>query len=367
METNQSPTVGVVGLGEIGRVYAAIASERGCAIVGAEADQQARARFEDVFGFETYDDFEAMYRDGVDIALITTPNRYHEGPARSALEFGIDTMIEKPLANDAESAARIAEYAERSDAHCDVSYYLRFHECVRELDRYLDSDYFGDITHVEARYVYRRGVPRRGSWYTSKDIAGGGVLQDKGSFLLALLEQFGFDLSTLDSVTARARTEFGDRGDYTAERVWGGTGHEDIFDVEDSVSAFLEFEDGSTVTMETAWAMNGGTEHVYRLRGTEGGAELDLREGVLTVYGIDRDEGRLPRTEHTPELPTHSLNEDGEIEADLYHTVLQSRVFEQFLASRAAAGEEVAPGLDRAVRVQRSIADIYDAAGVSYS
>lgn len=367
MQTDAAPTVGVVGLGDIGEFFAARARESNCTIVGADADEQARNRFARTFGVDTYDDFREMYRDDVDVAVIATPNRYHEGPATAAFDAGLDVFIEKPLAHNYESAARIAEHARQSEGICGVSYYDRFHPCVTAFDEYRDDGYFGDITHVEARYLYRRRVPSRGSWYTSRDIAGGGVLQDKGSFVLALLAHLGYDLQTISSVSARTRMEFGHRDDYTSLDSWGTRGEEDIFDVEDSISAFLEFDNRTTASLEIAWAMNGAPEYSYKIRGIDGGADINLRDGSLTLFGVDRNEGRLPTERIEPNFADHTLDDDGSLDHIRHQHELQTQIFERFLESRKGDVDESVPGASRALDVQRAIDNIYAATEVTMS
>ncbi len=86
------------------------------------------------------------------------------------------TCREKPLAHTLESAERIAAAAEVADGFCMVGFNNRFADPVEVLKNYQDEGRFGEMKHVEANYVRRRGIPGRGSWFTSKDVAGGGSL-----------------------------------------------------------------------------------------------------------------------------------------------------------------------------------------------
>lgn len=363
MGGESSPHVGVVGLGEVGKAYASIVADLGYDLVGVDADANARGEFEREYGVETYDDLTAIFEAEIDAVVVSTPNSYHEVAAVQSLEADRDTFIEKPLAHNYESAQRIVAAAEESEGVCMVGFYFSFFEWVEALKAEIDAGRFGEITHVEGRYLYRRGVPRRGSWYTSSELAGGGVLQDKGSFMLHLLASFGFPLDRIESVAAKTRTNFAHEESYSAAGGWGAEGREDIFDVEDSVSAFLEFEDGKTATIETAWALNGRREHSYQIRGTEAGAYLDMDEAELTVHGIDeRDPGSIVDTEVRPGFSEDVFEPETAYGFVIDEQRLRRRAFETFCRCAAADERPERGRPERALAVQRAIADIYDAA-----
>lgn len=360
MEENAPRKVGIVGLGQVGKQYTNIIRELGYEVVGVDANAKARREFKEQYGLETYEDLNTMYELDLDAVVVSTPNSYHEVAAVPALEHGLDTFIEKPLAHNAESAERIVDAASESDATCMVGYYLSFFEWVDALKSYIDDDYFGEISHIEGRYLYRRGVPRRGSWYTSKEIAGGGVLQDKGSFILHLLSYFGFAIDEIESITAKTRSEFGHRTDYLASGEWGTEGEEGIFDVEDSISVFLEFADGKTATIETAWAMNGPKEHAYQIRGTEAGATLDVLENELTIHEVDQD-GSLVDKQIQPQY-SEDVFTDISYGFGINHNTLRRRIFQHFCECAREGREPETGHLEQALDIQRTIADIYEAA-----
>jgi predicted dehydrogenase len=285
-------TVGLIGLGDRSHVHATKLDDAGCHVVGTDADEEARDRFESVFESTTYDSLEEMFTADLDAVVVTTPTKFHERPAIEALDRGYDTLVEKPLAHTVESAERIAEAAAASEGACFVGFHHRCAETATVLAQRGDDGYFGTLSHVEARYIRRRGIPGRGTWFTSKEIAGGGALIDIGVHPIDLtLFLLGFP--ELDEVTAVTRTEFGNRADYTYLNMFGRDGESDMFTVEDSATATIRFDTGQTMTLEVAWAANIPDKHEYRLRGTEAGAILsqpDLRENRLQCFET-RDDG----------------------------------------------------------------------------
>ncbi len=275
--------VGIVGLGGIGRHHATRLEDQGANLVGGmDIDSDARSEFHDEFGVHAYEDEEALY-DACDAVLITTPNRFHEEYATSALDAGLDVLLEKPLAHTIESAERIADAAAAAAGFCMVGFNNRFAEPVRVIKRQQAAGRFGETTHVEANYVRRRGIPGRGSWFTSEAVAGGGALIDIGVHAIDLALYF-LDHPDIVEVSGETRSEFGGREDYAYVHMWGEDTGPEEFDVEDSASAFIRDADGNTVSLEVAWATNRPTNDEFVIRGTEAGATFDRGTDELTIH-----------------------------------------------------------------------------------
>ncbi|KAB1193826.1 gfo/Idh/MocA family oxidoreductase [Haloferax sp. MBLA0076] len=283
MSTGSSVRVGIVGLGNIGHHHADRLVDLGATLVGGlDIQADARRQFAEKYDVNTYEDKAELFGE-VDAVIITTPNRFHEEYAVAALDAGLDVLLEKPLAHSLESAERIAEAAERADGFCMVGFNNRFANPVEVVRHHYESGQFGDITHVEANYVRRRGIPGRGSWFTSKDIAGGGSLIDIGVHAIDLALYF-LDFPDVVEVSGVTRSEFGDKDDYTYVEMWGDDIGPEAFDVDDSASAFIRTDEGTTISLEVAWATNRPTNDEFFLRGTEGGARFDRASHELEFY-----------------------------------------------------------------------------------
>jgi predicted dehydrogenase len=336
--------VGIVGLGGIGNHHATTLVERGANLVGGmDIDASARRRFHEEFGVHGYESEADLY-EHCDAVLITTPNRFHEEYAVSALEAGLDVLLEKPLAHNVESAERIAAAAREAEGFCMVGFNNRFAEPVQVIKGYQNEGRFGETTHVEANYVRRRGVPGRGSWFTSSDVAGGGALIDIGVHAIDLALYF-LDHPEVVEVSGDTRSEFGNRDDYAFVHMWGDDNGADGFDVEDSASAFIRDADGNTVSLEVAWATNSPTNDEFVIRGTDAGATFDRGNGELTIHearSFDDDQHHFSDTEiETREGDSHDAEQAAFLEA-------------------VAAGEPPAINtIDEALSVQRVIDAIY--------
>jgi len=278
-----SVRVGIVGLGNIGHHHADRLVNLDANLVGGmDIQPAALTRFEEKYGVAVYDDVEDLLAD-VDAVIITTPNRFHVDSAIAALDAGVDVLLEKPLANDLASAKRIAAAARESDAFCMVGFNNRFANAVEVVKGMQAEGRFGDIQHVEANYVRRRGIPGRGSWFTKRDISGGGSLIDLGVHAIDLALYF-LDYPEIVEVAGQTRSEFGSREDYVFFEMHGTDVGPEGFDVDDSVSAFIRCADGSTINLEVAWATNRPPTNDFYIRGTDAGALFDRGEQTLTLY-----------------------------------------------------------------------------------
>lgn len=271
--------IGVVGLGTYGSYRAEILEEFGHRMYGADPSVTTRDELETEFEGGLYESPSALFEKDIDALVITTPNKFHESVAVDAMEQGIDVFIEKPLAHSLESAEQIAEVADDTEQICMVGFQSRFLNVCNILKSYIEEGRLGEITHIEAKYTRRRGVPGRGTWYTSDEIAGGGAVIDIGIHVFDLLFYF-LDSPSVSNVVSSTRCDFGDRESYAYLDMWGEDDDARMFNVEDAASGFIEFDDGTTASIEIAWATNVEPEHAYYIHGTEMGAHLDITDIV---------------------------------------------------------------------------------------
>jgi predicted dehydrogenase len=275
--------VGFVGLGNIAQLHAdEIIGLGGQVVAGTDVSPEARAMFAEDYGAEVFEDHTEMY-ELVDAVVVSTPNRFHEEYVVAALEAGLDVLVEKPLAHTLESAQRIADVARDADGFCMVGFHNRFWGPVQVLNSYREQGKLGDVTHVEANYIRRRGVPGRGSWFTRKDVSGGGAVIDIGTHAIDLA-LYLMVYPAVEEVSASTRSKFGSQEDYSYLYMWGEDRGSENFDVEDSATAFIRCANGSTITLEVAWAANREPSQEFYVRGTDAGAQFDISEDGMTVH-----------------------------------------------------------------------------------
>lgn len=286
MATIPSLRVGIIGLGNIGRYHAERLQRLGQTIVGGvDTAEEARQSFAEDFDTRAFGKFSDLFDQNVDCIVITTPNKYHEQYAAMALERDIPVLIEKPLAHTCESAEQIVAAENASEAFCMVGFHKRFINGVDALRDRIAGHELGEIHHIEANYIRRRGIPGRGGWFTHDATSGGGALIDIGIHALDLALYF-LDFSQIQSVDATILSEFGPREDYTYLEMWGDDYGPDRYDVEDSVRAFLRSITGASISLNTAWAANQPDDTTITVTGSKGGARLDHETGELELYTV---------------------------------------------------------------------------------
>ena len=144
---------GVVGAGNMGRHHARVyASHAGAEFVGVhDTDMDRAARIADKYDGEALGLDDLLER--IDAVSIAVPTRYHHSLATTAMERGIDVLIEKPIANTLEDARDLIDCAERTERVLQVGHVERFNPAVEAL---MDIVPDLDVVAVEAR---RLGPP----------------------------------------------------------------------------------------------------------------------------------------------------------------------------------------------------------------
>ncbi len=271
--------VAVIGLGWAGEQhvegYRRIPGVRVVALAGMEDERVRRAG--EALGIS------ALYRDGeellaaedLDAVSICTPNFLHARLGLMALERGLHVLTEKPMATSAAEARAMVDAATRRHRVLHVSFNHRERGDVRVLRRCIDEGRLGRIYHAKASWMRRRGIPHLGSWYTSKQMAGGGPLIDLGVHVLDMALHLMGEPQPL-TVSSAVYAELGSKGLGDRGSIAFGAGG--AFEVEDLATAFIRFEDGSTLQLEASWATHSsaGDDFGCVLYGTDGGAELKV-------------------------------------------------------------------------------------------
>jgi predicted dehydrogenase len=271
-----SPRIAIIGLGNHGRLLTDYLIEEDVEIIGVDASASLRNTFESSYDVDTHSKFDIVQELDFDGVIVTLPNSLHEEMVIQALEYDIDVLVEKPLATSVSAIERIDRAQQQSEAVCLVDLYHRSVPESRILRHHISSGELGEIEFVHGQFNRRQGVPAEGSWLTSKEIAGGGVLMDLGIHSLDLiLWLLGFpevgDIS--GNLKGRHRKhQWTELEEYETDRELGA----DMFDVEDSAVVTFHTESGTQVLLETAWASGQPNRHQYRVQGTDGAAGLDI-------------------------------------------------------------------------------------------
>jgi predicted dehydrogenase len=224
------------------------------------------------FAHETVE--ELLANAAVDAVYIAVPNKFHIPLAIQALQAGKHVILEKPFAMNAEEAAQAIAIAKAAGLVLMVGMNQRFTADAQKIKQLVDEGMLGEIYHGKAYWMRRSGIPKLGTWFGNREMAGGGSLYDIGVHMLDLCLYLMGNFEPV-SVVGATYTKFGNRG--LGEGNWGLSDQiETPFDVDDFASAFVRFANGATVSLDTSWACHQAEANIdnVELFGTEAGATV---------------------------------------------------------------------------------------------
>ena len=279
--------VGVIGCGGIanGKHLPSLKKVKNCEIVAfcdiiAERAEKACAEY-GAEGAKVYTDYKELLKDAtIDVVHVCTPNRSHSFITVDALEAGKHVMCEKPMAINSAEAKKMLAAAERTGKLLTIGYQSRFRPDSIYLKKEAEDGVFGDIYYAKATALRRRAVPTWGVFLNEEE-QGGGPLIDIGTHALDLT------LWTMNNYKPKycvGTTYHKLNKDTNQGNAWGNWDPEK-FTVEDSAFGFIVMENGATIVLESAWALNtlDYREAVTSLCGTLAGA--DMIDG-LRINGV---------------------------------------------------------------------------------
>lgn len=95
---------------------------------------------------------EGARSDGIDFAVIVTPNKSHYPIARAFLENGINVVCDKPLTTESAEAEELAELTKNKDLLFAVTYTYSGYPTVKHARAMIEAGDIGKIRFVNAEY-----------------------------------------------------------------------------------------------------------------------------------------------------------------------------------------------------------------------
>ena len=236
-----------------------------------------------------YDSAEALLADeGVDAVYVAVPNKFHAPLTVQALQAGKHAILDKPFALNLAEARGVVAAADKSGKTFELGMNQRFGKPQQQLKTLVQQGALGDVYHVKSYWFRRSGIPKMGTWFGSKELAGGGCLLDIGVHLLDLALYLTDNFEPV-SVSGQTYTKFGNRG--LGEGGWGMSDkNADIkFDVDDFATALIKFKNGMSVNLDVSWACH--AEDANRTDVTLYGTEAGAGAYANKLYKADYDKG----------------------------------------------------------------------------
>jgi predicted dehydrogenase len=200
----------------------------------------------------------------IDAVLIATPHYDHPPIARAAFQRGLHVLTEKPAGVYTKQVREMNEVAEASGKVFAIMFQQRTQAAHRKLKQLIDDGQLGEVKRIvwiitawyRTQFYYDRG-----GWRASWSGEGGGVLMNQCPHNLDLW-QWWFGLPT----RLRASCYYGKDHD---------------IEVEDDVTAFMEYDNGATGTFITTTSTAPGTN---RLEINADRGKVVLEDGQITFW-----------------------------------------------------------------------------------
>ncbi len=246
----QPVRIAVVGAGLIGRAHARRILDEPQAVLAGIVDPTPQARgFAASVGAAWFADLDALLRgtrpDGV---VIATPNQLHVAGGLAAVAAGIPTLLEKPVADDVDSALRLVAAAEAAGVPILVGHHRRHSPLIQRAKAIVASGRLGRIVAVNGLCWFLKPADYFDVAWRREP--GGGVV------LINLIHVID-DLRNIcgDIVRVQAAQSSAARG----------------FPVEDTAAILLQFSNGAlgtltlsdTVAAPWSWEMTSGENKAY--------------------------------------------------------------------------------------------------------
>ena len=236
-------------------------------------------------GIAVLDYHDVLNDPEVEAISVCTPNRMHSVISIDALHAGKNVLCEKPAARIYSEALAMQQAQHETGKVLNIGVVNRFNAAVNRIREIIASGELGEIYHVYVSFRAHRSIPGLGGAFTTKAIAGGGVLIDWGVHYLDIVMYCTGDPAP-KTVSAKAFCELGkDMPNYVYEGMWAEDTKDlnGTYDVDDFVTGFIRTS-GPTISLNGAWAQNIGVSETYiDFLGTKGGIRLNYG-GDFTVY-----------------------------------------------------------------------------------
>ena len=234
----------IVGWGAIGPIHAASLEkcEKANFYAVCDTDYEKIKNCRKNYSVSEYTKFDIMLRDEkIDVIHICTPHYLHYEMTEKALAAGKSVVCEKPAVMTAEELYKLSRL-ENNDKVCFIIQ-NRLNKSVIKMKEILESGDLGRIISVKGILTWYRDEAyyKSGEWRGKWETEGGGVLINQAIHALDLMIYLTGNVYSIKA----------DMNNYSLE---------DVIEVEDTVSAYMKFEEGHKGIFFATNAFEGGSE-----------------------------------------------------------------------------------------------------------
>lgn len=260
--------------------------------------ERAKAAVEKYGCGEAIEDYKIALNDPeIEAVSVCTPNNCHSTITIDALQKGKNVLCEKPAARTYEEALLMQKTHNECGKILNIGVVNRFNYAVNQIKKLIQQGELGDVFHVYASFRSHRSIPGLGGDFTTKSVAGGGVLIDWGVHFLDIVMYCLGDPAP-KSVSSETFSKLGKNiEDYSYVGMWAGPPKMNgTYDVEESITGIVRTE-GPVISFQGAWAQNIGVNEMYiDFMGDKGGIRLQYGKDFV-LYSTKN--GMLSETKYS--------------------------------------------------------------------
>jgi UDP-N-acetyl-2-amino-2-deoxyglucuronate dehydrogenase len=266
--------IAVVGTGVVGELHVrSMMKLPNCRLVSVcdlETDKGRKALDKNKLSVPVYTDLQEMLRkEKLDSVHVCTPSGDHKGPVITALEHGLNVLVEKPMEIQPERIDEMIAVAKKKGVKLAGIFQNRWNDANRALRQAVQEGRFGKIAWAGVFTPWYRTDQyyEEGGWRGTWKLDGGGAVMNQGVHQVDLMQWIVGPVKTVSA--------------YASSRI-----HPKI-EVEDTLTCALQFASGAYGTYVSTTAMwPGGPVRI------EIGGELG---SAISENGLKRFEFKTPQ------------------------------------------------------------------------
>ncbi len=287
---------GIVGCGLVSQFHGAaiMNSEKAELIAATDLDEERLSEFVDSYGGEKAESFEAILEDDrIDVVNILTPNAMHADFAVPALQAGKHVIVEKPPEMALSKTDEMIAAAEENDRKLAICLQVRFRESIRAIKNAIEQGRFGRLLEGDAYMKWFRPTDYylMDDWRSKRE-QGAGVTIQHAFHYIDLLHHLMGPVSVVDATMTNLM-------------------HPEV-QLEDTLKAFLYFENGAEGLVEASTALWPGSPPRIEVNGEDGTA---VTQGEIMLTWQFREE--QPEDEEIMQIGRGTVAAGGTGAADL--------------------------------------------------
>ena len=267
---------GIVGVGNQGSYYARLFKENkvtnGCLVAVCDINESKLDNLRRLFNDEIKyfnNHLELLNSNLCDAIIIVTPHYFHPSIAIDAFKKDVSVILDKPAGVYTKQVKEMNEVSKNSKAKFTMMFNQRTNSLYRKMKEMIDNKEIGELQRVSwiiTDWFRTESYYRNGSWRATWQGEGGGVLINQCPHQLDLLQWI---VGLPKKVNAFCQY---------------GKWHD--IEVEDDVTAYLEFSNGATGVFITTTGEAPGTNR-FEVSGSKG--KLVCENNTLLFYKNELD------------------------------------------------------------------------------